>query len=175
MTCIRHKKTYHSHLFKSSILHHMILLSSILSDQRIISELDASSKKALITHIAELFSDELSLDKKTLFNVFFEREQLSSTGLGNGFALPHARTSGINQAYGCLLKLSTPIDFDAIDNNPIDLVFALVVPEDANDEHLKILASIAQMFSNEATCSELRQAKDSIHMLDILKRNEQTA
>ena len=154
---------------------HMILLSSILSEQRIVSELDVSSKKKLISTIAELFSAELDINKKTLFNLFFEREQLSSTGIGNGFALPHARTSGIDQAYGCLLKLSSPISFDAIDNKPIDLVFALVVPEDATDEHLKILASIAQMFSNEATCHDLRLADSVNSMLNIIKHNEQAA
>jgi len=153
----------------------MILLSSILSEQRTASELDVSSKKKLITTIAELFAAELDINKKTLFNLFFEREQLSSTGIGNGFALPHARTAGIDQAYACLLKLNSPISFDAIDNIPIDLVFALVVPENATDEHLQILASIAQMFSNEATCNEIRHADSAIHMLDIVKQKEQVA
>ncbi len=153
----------------------MILLSSILSEQRIVSELNVSSKKKLLGNIAELFANELNLNKKILFNLFFDREQLSSTGIGNGFALPHARTSGIDQAYGCLLKLSTPISFDAIDNKPIDLVFALVVPEEATDEHLKILASIAQMFSNEATCNDLRLASDAMTMFSIIKTNEQAS
>lgn len=151
----------------------MIFLSSILSEQRSIAELDISSKKRLIGTIAEIFASELNLNKKTLFNLFFDREQLSSTGIGNGFALPHARTIGIDQAYGCLLKLSTPISFDAIDNQPIDLVFALVVPEEATDEHLQILASIAKMFSNETICNELRLANDSKSMLSIIKTNEQ--
>ncbi len=151
----------------------MILLSSILSEQRIASELDVSSKKNLISTIAEIFASELTLNKKTLFNLFFDREQLSSTGIGNGFALPHARTSGIDKAYGCLLKLKTPISFDAIDNKPIDLVFALVVPEEATDEHLQILASIAQMFSNERTCNAIRLAENSKDILSIIQQNEQ--
>lgn len=152
----------------------MILLSSILSEQRTVSGLDISSKKKLLGTISELFSNELNgIDKKLLFNLFFDREQLSSTGLGNGFALPHARTAGIDQAYGCLLTLSSPISFDAIDNKPIDLVFALVVPEEATDEHLKILASIAQMFSNESTCDHLRQAERSADMLHIINLKEQ--
>jgi len=153
----------------------MILLSSILSEQRIASKSDVSSKKNLIATIAGIFSAELGINKKKLFNLFFEREQLSSTGIGNGFALPHARTSGIDQAYGCLLKLNKPISFDAIDNQPIDLVFALVVPEDATDEHLKVLASIAQMFSNEVTCQDLRLADSASSMLSIIKQNEQAA
>lgn len=151
----------------------MILLSSLLSEQRIVSGLNVSSKKKLLTNIAELYANELNINKKTLFNLFFEREQLSSTGIGNGFALPHARSAGIDQAYGCLFKLSTPISFDAIDNKPIDLVFALVVPEEATDEHLKILASIAQMFSNQDTCQQLRQCESSNDMLNIIKTNEQ--
>jgi len=153
----------------------MILLSSILSEQRTASELDVSSKKKLITTIAELFAAKLDINKKALFNLFLEREQLSSTGIGNGFALPHARTAGIDQAYGCLLKLSAPISFDAIDNIPIDLVFALVVPEEATDEHLKILASIAQMFSDEATCNAIRLADSAHSMLEIVKQQEQVA
>jgi len=152
----------------------MILLSSILSEQRTVCGLDVSSKKKLIETIARLFANELDVEKKNLFNLFFEREQLSSTGLGNGFALPHARVAGINQAYGCLLNLSTPVAFDAIDNKPIDLVFALVVPEEATDDHLKILASIAQMFSNEDTCQKLRQADSADDMLKLILLNEKT-
>lgn len=153
----------------------MISLSSILSEQRIIADLDISSKKKLIDRIAQQFSSEFDLDKKALFTVFFEREQLSSTGIGNGFALPHARTSGIDNAYGCLLKLTTPISFDAIDNQPIDLAFAIIVPEEATDEHLKILASIAQVFSNEVTCNAIRNSNDVTTIMNIIKNNEQGA
>ncbi len=153
----------------------MILLSSILSENRIISGLEISSKKKLIQSISDLFASELNLDTKALFNLFFEREQLSSTGIGNGFALPHARTSGIDHAYGCLLSLTPAIEFDAIDNQPIDLVFAIIVPEQATDEHLQILASIAKMFSEPENCNKIRQAKDNLAMLKIIQINEQTA
>ncbi len=153
----------------------MILLSSILSEQRTASELDVSSKKNLISTIADIFASDLSLNKKNLFNLFFDREQLSSTGIGNGFALPHARAPGIDQAYGCLLQLKTPVDFDAIDNQPIDLVFALIVPEEATDEHLQILASIAQLFSNESTCNQLRLANNPDNLLRIVKNYEKAA
>lgn len=151
----------------------MILLSSILSEQRTVCRLDISSKKNLISAISNLFANEFNIDKKSLFSLFFEREQLSSTGIGNGFALPHARIAGIVQAYGCCMSLSNPISFDAIDNKPIDLVFALVVPEEATDEHLKILASIAQMFSKEETCNNMRQAESSADMFSIINVNEQ--
>lgn len=151
----------------------MTRLSSILSDQRIVSELEVSSKKKLLETVSEIFANELQLKKKSLFNLFFEREELSSTGLGNGFALPHSRIGGIDQAYGCLINLSTPINFDSVDNHPIDLVFALIVPEESTEEHLKLLASIAKMFSVDSICNEIRQSKDSQSILEIIQMNEQ--
>ncbi|MBL7005352.1 MAG: PTS sugar transporter subunit IIA [Gammaproteobacteria bacterium] len=153
----------------------MILLSSILTEQRIISNLEISSKKKLLEYISSLFSDELQTDKKQLFNAFFDREQLSSTGIGQGIALPHARISGIDKAYGCLLKLSNPIAFDAIDNQPIDLVFSLIVPEHATNDHLNILASIARFLSEKDVCNELRIANDSNDMQTCVLKHEAQA
>lgn len=150
----------------------MILLSSLLSETRTASDISVSSKKNLLETIASLFAEELNLNSKALFKLLFEREQLSSTGMGKGFALPHARTEGITQAYGCLLHLVEPVQFDAIDNQPIDLVFAVIVPTEANSEHLNILASIAKTFSDPTTCKALRAAKDSLDMLSIIEQKQ---
>jgi PTS system nitrogen regulatory IIA component len=85
-----------------------------------------------------------------------ERERLGSTGLGRGVAIPHGRLEDCDRAIGAFLFLEKPVDFDAIDSQPVDLIFALLVPQECNDEHLMILAQLAEKFSNEAFVAELR-------------------
>lgn len=150
----------------------MILLSSILSEQRIVSDVDLGSKKKLLEHASQLFSNDLNINSKALFSAFFEREQLSSTGIGNGFALPHARISGISSAYCSLIKLPTAIEFEAIDNQNVDLICSLIVPEEATQDHLEILASIAKLFSDETTCQAIRVAPNSDAILQIIQQQE---
>lgn len=91
-----------------------------------------------------------------LFDNFVAREKLGSTGLGSGVAIPHCRTPGIKKIYGFLAKLTAPVDFDAIDDQPVDLIFALVVPEEKNDEHLSTLARIAAIMQNDKSRQLLR-------------------
>ncbi|WP_078117917.1 PTS IIA-like nitrogen regulatory protein PtsN [Thiosocius teredinicola] len=128
----------------------------------------ASSKKRILEQAARLLArdtDEPTAEQ--IFERLLERERLGSTGLAGGVALPHARMPGISDTRGAFLRLETPIEFDALDGQPVDLVFALLVPEDANEEHLQLLARLAAMFNEEELRARLREAeaKEAIAIL----------
>jgi PTS system nitrogen regulatory IIA component len=119
----------------------------------------ASSKKRVLEQAARLLAgnrDEPGAEQ--IFERLLERERLGSTGLAGGVALPHARMPGMNQSCGAFLRLAEPVDFDALDGQPVDLVFALLVPEDANEQHLQLLAELATMFNAEELRNRLRTA-----------------
>lgn len=131
----------------------------LLSPDRIRTDTDVASKKRALELLSEMLAAGADgLPGTLIFNKLICRERLGSTGLGHGVGLPHARIEGSEQALGALVKLQSGIDFDAFDKQPVDLLFALVVPEHFTDEHLKILADLAEMFSDEHLCNRLRQA-----------------
>lgn len=120
----------------------------------------ASSKKRVLEQAARLLAgtaDEPEAEQ--IFERLLERERLGSTGLAGGVALPHARMPGIGESRGAFLQLAKPVEFDALDGSPVDLVFALLVPEDANEEHLQLLAKLAAMFNEQELRDRLRQAE----------------
>jgi PTS system nitrogen regulatory IIA component len=121
-----------------------------------------SSKKRVLENIAQLISDDLpTLDSGALFKNLIAREKLGSTAIGEGIAIPHCRMSLCEQITGALIRLQEPIDFDAADEQPVDLLFVLLVPEQACDEHLQTLAELAGLFSREDFRQALRAAGDS--------------
>jgi len=120
----------------------------------------AASKKRVLEQAARLLAahnEEPSAEQ--IFERLLERERLGSTGLAGGVALPHARMPGIQETRGAFLRLAEPVEFDALDGNPVDLVFALLVPEEATEEHLKLLAQLATMFNQEELREQLRVAE----------------
>ncbi|MGK0441929.1 MAG: PTS system nitrogen regulatory IIA component [Pseudohongiellaceae bacterium] len=134
-------------------------LSSFLTPERTLCGAQGLSKKrALETASQFICSDVLSLNADDVFNKLIERERLGSTGLGNGIAIPHCRIDNCSQITGSLLKLENAVDFDAIDGEPVDLLFVLLVPDEAHDEHLAVLATLAERFSNDRFIQNLRQA-----------------
>jgi len=137
-------------------------ISEILSPERVGHQVDAASKKrALELLSARLAENQDEVSSSDIFNSLLARERLSSTGLGRGVALPHGRVKDIDQTLCAFLQLREGIDFDSNDHQPVDLLCALVVPEHSTDEHLKILATLAEMFRNEAFCERLRKASSS--------------
>ena len=117
------------------------------------------SKKRILEFIAQQVSEGVpNLDADTVFDSLLERERLGSTGLGNGVAIPHCRLPGCDKTIGLLLKLEQAIDFQAIDKQPVDLVFALLVPDDNPDAHLQTLKAIAERFTQASFRDELRKA-----------------
>jgi len=120
----------------------------------------ASSKKRVLEQAARLLAgtaDEPEAEQ--IFERLLERERLGSTGLAGGVALPHARMPGIDNSRGAFLQLAQAVEFDALDGSPVDLVFALLVPENANEEHLQLLAKLAGMFNEKELRDRLREAE----------------
>lgn len=151
-------------------------LDTLISSNAVIFNPEIKSKKRALELLADSLAQEATLsqqdtpesddaddeiDEQEIFQLLTEREKLGSTSLGHGVALPHARTSMTDHAIGAFLKIDDGIDFDSPDNQATDLIFALMVPEHYTDEHLKILAYLATLFSDENFCDSLRSAQNS--------------
>ncbi len=134
-------------------------ISKILTPERVSSHADAASKKRALELLStSLAENQENISSSDIFNSLLARERLSSTGLGRGVALPHGRVKDIDQTLCAFLQLREGIDFDSNDHQPVDLLCALIVPEHSTDEHLQILATLAEMFRNEEFCKQLRKA-----------------
>jgi nitrogen PTS system EIIA component len=132
-------------------------LSEILSPSCIRLDADATSKKRVLEAASEVLADnDENLSARQVFECLFAREKLGSTGLGHGVAIPHGRLAGLDKTIGAFLRLPKGVDFDAPDGEPVDLVFALLVPEESTEEHLQVLADIASFFNSEKSRQALR-------------------
>lgn len=138
----------------------MTTIESILSSDRTRCHVPAHSKKRVLEILAELIagaSEELTTSM--LFERLVARERLGSTGIGNGIAIPHCRCSGLTRAIGALITLEKGVDFDAVDSAPVDVVFAMLVPEDGAADHLKLLAALAEALQDPTFVASLRRAE----------------
>lgn len=145
-------------------------LEALLSPRLSLCNLAGSSKKKLLLNIAQAIAEQYpQLDADTVFNQLIARERLGSTGIGDGVAIPHCRLPGCELPIGVLCTTEPAVDFDAVDRQPVDLLFALLVPEDAEQEHLETLAEIAALFSDSRVRQKLRQAQtgDELYALAI--------
>jgi nitrogen PTS system EIIA component len=137
----------------------MLKIAQILAPERIVIAADCASKKSVLEKLAELLASAApELNSQKVFECLLARERLGTTGLGAGIAIPHGRVVHNGQAVGAFLRTSRPIGFDAVDNAPVDLFFALCVPEAATAEHLALLAELARLFSNQQLVAQLREA-----------------
>lgn len=140
----------------------MAALEDILTPARTACQIAGVSKKRLFETIATLVCDDVaSLEYDDVLDHLIAREKLGSTGLGEGIAIPHCRAASCTAPLGALLTLDEPIPFEAPDEQPVDLLFVLLVPEEAHQEHLDILAEVARMFSDHDFCKALRAAPDN--------------
>lgn len=146
----------------------MNALSQILTPARTVCGAPGVSKKRLFETIATIVcEDQVALPYDEVLDHLFSREKLGSTGLGQGIAIPHCRVGDCAEPLGTLLTLEEPIPFDAPDDNPVDLLFVLLVPEEAHQQHLDILATVASLFSQADFCARLRAARDDRGLYDI--------
>jgi PTS system nitrogen regulatory IIA component len=144
-------------------------LTAILSAERVTSGIAVTSKKKALEELSKLLAlGAAKLSAQDIFNSLTAREKLGSTGLGHGVAIPHGRMPGVAGSVGAFLRLKHPVDYDAHDGQPVDLVFGLVVPAAATEEHLKHLAAIAEKFSDENFCKKMRSSKDDRALHDLL-------
>jgi nitrogen PTS system EIIA component len=126
----------------------MNLIAKLLPPSNILVDLDVTSKKRMFEQAGLLFENNQGVARSLVFDSLFARERLGSTGLGQGVAIPHGRIKGLKEAIGAFVRLAQPVPFDAPDGKPVNLVFLLLVPEQATEQHLQILSELAQMLSD---------------------------
>ncbi len=147
----------------------MIPLEELIKPERVASRGSVSSKKRALELISELMvTGETGLTQAEVFTSLIERERLGSTGLGHGVAIPHGRLKSLDHATCAFLRLGEGVDFDAADGRPVDMICGLLVPEKSTGEHLNILATLAEMFSDIDFCHRVREARTSGEIYQLL-------
>ena len=148
-------------------------LSNILSEDRTFCAVSCQSKKKILERVSEIASQYyVDIPQATILSSLVQRERMGSTGIGHGVAIPHARLSDIDEVIAIVLTTETPIAFDAIDNQPVDIFFALLVPEDQISGHLQTLAGIAAKLNDKTILKQLRKATSSEAMVSVLLSDE---
>ncbi len=143
-------------------------ISNILTEKHIFVGLKSGSKREFLQDLAQKASEVIGIDSLTIFDSILERENLGSTGFGGGTALPHSRFAELDKVYAFFAKPSYPLDFDAIDNKPVDLVFLLISPEGNGADHLTALAMLSRILKDESTCNKLRQMSNQTGIYALL-------
>ncbi|MQY41924.1 PTS lactose transporter subunit IIC [Epibacterium sp. SM1969] len=147
-------------------------ISKILQQEAVRVISSASSKKRLFQEIAEIAQSVYDLPADKTVEALLEREGLGPTGVGHGVALPHARLDGLDQVVGVFMVLEKPLDFGAVDRQPVDIVFALFAPENAGVDHLKALALVSRTLREQNYCTKLRSNPDPSTLFTILTENQ---
>ncbi len=149
-------------------------VSELLDLDRISCNNHAASKKRVLEQLSQLLANsQTALTQNQVFDSLLSRERLGSTGLGRGVAIPHGRVTGSDRTALAMIKLQEGIDYDAVDNQPVDLLFALLVPEHSTEEHLQLLSQLAEMLSDNELVSSLREADDAHSLLTALREWQQ--
>lgn len=151
----------------------MNAIARLLSPDCVSLTAQAATKEALFQMAADAFGERLGISNTQIRDSLLMREQLGSTGLGQGVGIPHGRLKGLKQVAGMFFRLSKPIPFDAPDNRPVDLVFFLLVPEQSTEEHLQLLSELAQGFSDPDFRDGLRKAVDASTVVQIFTNSTQ--
>ena len=144
-------------------------LETILPPERVLYDVPGGSKKRVLEFFSTFIAQNTpSLDSQEVFGRLINRERLGSTGIGNGVAIPHARSPHCSTPIGSFLKLTEAVDFDAIDGEPVDLIFVLLVPEEADDTHLALLGQVATIMNDANVRAQLRKAGSQRELLDLI-------
>ncbi len=148
----------------------------LLTPNAIVTNLRSGSKKQLLQDLSKVATQVTGVDERQIFEILLERERLGTTGVGNGIAIPHGKLAGLDRLYGVFARLEKPIDFEAIDEQPVDLVFLLLAPEGAGADHLKALARVSRQLRDANFCDKLRgsDSRDAIYAL-LAENGEPTA
>lgn len=151
-------------------------IHELISADRVACCQQTTSKKRALEQISQLLARDVpDFTAEEIFDSLIGRERLGSTGLGHGVAIPHGRLSGLGEPIGAFVRLETAIDYDTIDRQPVDLLFALLVPEEATDAHLQLLAQLARMFSDATFSQRLRGSHSSQELYELLQHWEAAA
>lgn len=140
----------------------------ILGPEAVIPRLEATSKKLALEELAERAAAITGQPARAIFDVLLERERLGTTGVGNGIAIPHGKLAELTRLYGVFARAGKPILFESIDDQPVDLIFLLLAPQNAGADHLKALARVSRLLRDTAVCERLRAAADDAKALHAL-------
>jgi PTS system nitrogen regulatory IIA component len=133
-------------------------IEDLITPQSVIARLRATSKKQVLQELSKRAAETTGLHERAIFDVLLERERLGTTGVGDGIAIPHGKLAELRRLYGVFARLETPVDFDAVDDQPVDLIFLLLAPETAGADHLKALARVSRLLRDRSICEKLRGA-----------------
>ena len=143
-------------------------IADLITAQRVIATLQAGDKPQHLRELSERTAKQLGIGSGAILEALRSREMLGSTGVGQGIALPHARIAGLDHFFGLFARLERPINFDAIDDGPVDLVCLLLIPEQAGSKHLAALAAVSRRLRQRQVAVRLRSAKASSELYEIL-------
>jgi len=131
-------------------------IADLITPDSVIANLRASSKKQALQDLAQRASKIIEQHERAIFDVLLERERLGTTGVGNGIAIPHGKLPNLDRLHGLFARLERPVEFDSIDEQPVDLIFLLLAPESAGADHLKALAQVSRLLRDKGICEKLR-------------------
>jgi len=143
-------------------------IADLITPASVIANLHVANKRQALHELAKRAAALAGRDERTVFEVLWERERLGSTGIGHGVAIPHGKLPTLDRLYGVFARLDKPIDFDAIDDQPIDLMFLLLAPENAGADHLKALARVSRLLRDQAMCAKLRGTESAEALYALL-------
>jgi PTS system nitrogen regulatory IIA component len=143
-------------------------LENLLVPEAILPSLRVNGKKQALQELSEKAAEVSGLPAREIFDAWMQREKLNSTGLGDGIAIPHGKLLNVPRIFGIFARLERPIDFEALDGQPVDLLFGLIAPENAGADHLKALAVIARLLRNPATLAKIRTTREAPALYAIL-------
>lgn len=150
-------------------------LSDIIDSRCVIAELKAQNKKQVLKDLSQAMAESTGIDQRAILETLTTREKLGSTGLGQGIAIPHGRMKGIDRVHGLFARLSTPVPFDSVDGEPVDLVFVLLAPDHAGADHLTALARISRLLRDPQSTRKLRGTATPEGLYAILTEPSATA
>ena len=143
-------------------------LSDLVSQQAVIPALKVNGKKQAIQELASRAAELTGQNAREIFETLLQREKLGSTGVGSGIAIPHGKLPKLGKLFGLFARLERPVDFEALDGQPVDLVFLLLAPEAAGADHLKALARVARLLRDPDIASKLRDSRDAAALYAVL-------
>jgi len=150
-------------------------IRDLLQPEAVIADLKAANKKQLLSELARYASRITGVNDRKIFETLLERERLGSTGVGSGIAIPHGKLSDFKNLYGVFARLERPVEFDSIDEQPVDLIFLLLAPEGAGADHLKALARVSRLLRDSSMCEKLRGAETADGLYMVLTQSEAQA
>jgi PTS system nitrogen regulatory IIA component len=143
-------------------------ISDLLKPEHVIARLRATSKKQALQELARRAAELTGQPERAIFSTLMKRERLGTTGVGNGIAIPHGKLENLERMFGIFARLEHPIDFEAIDDRPVDLIFLLLAPEAAGADHLKALARVSRLLRDRRACEKLRGTDDAEALYALL-------